>query len=312
MNEYDLCGWRILSEVPLPEIPPWSGAPRLPDITIRLSPLPDRLGRAIDISPILQITHDGASLLTIPNVAKYLLTSASDILIDPDPRMEQLESIVHPDLVEFLLGPMFGLLCLGRGLFPLHGSTVNIGGRAIILVGAAGSGKSTLAAALVRRGHALVSDDLCLIDRYSSGIPMVLPTFPRVKLWRDRSTIIDRESQDAILGRVGREPFSYDFLKIENFHPAPLPAHAFYHVTNGYDADSDTPSISPLTGKDRLTVLDRNLYGKRVTDALGTTPVLFEAAHQIVNATRMSRFVRGRIPDTLDEMVTRIEADAAL
>lgn len=139
---------------------------------------------------------------------------------------------------------------------------------------------------------------------------MALPTFPRVKLWRDKSAIIDRDSQDAILSRLGRDPFFYDFSRIENFHPTPAPVHALYQVTPG--DKGHVPSISALIGNDRLGVLDRNIYGKRVADACGATPQLFEAARLIANATRVCRFAHGGMPGALDDMAAVIEADAAL
>ena len=57
-------------------------------------------------------------------------------------------------------------LTLGwRGLLPLHVSAIEIGGKAILLGGAAGAGKSTLAAELLSAGAQLISDDLSVLSR---------------------------------------------------------------------------------------------------------------------------------------------------
>jgi len=63
-----------------------------------------------------------------------------------------------------------------RGLGPLHGSSVEIGGRAIMVVGPSGAGKSTLCHALVERGGRLVSDDLtAMMTMARPGEPMLQP-----------------------------------------------------------------------------------------------------------------------------------------
>lgn len=52
----------------------------------------------------------------------------------------------------------------------LHASTIEIGGRAVLIEGVSGSGKSDLALRLIDRGATLVSDDYTLIKRLPSGL----------------------------------------------------------------------------------------------------------------------------------------------
>lgn len=59
-------------------------------------------------------------------------------------------------------GRLGGALVFQKGLVPLHASAVIIGGRALLVAGPSGAGKSTLVAALLGRGHPLLSDDLCV------------------------------------------------------------------------------------------------------------------------------------------------------
>ena len=63
-------------------------------------------------------------------------------------------------------------LTLGwRGLLPLHVSAIEIGGKAILIGGAAGAGKSTLAAELLSAGAQLISDDLSVLSRPGDASP---------------------------------------------------------------------------------------------------------------------------------------------
>lgn len=92
-----------------------------------------------------------------------------------------------PDRVEFTLGSdwagslpasFFGtvtaLLLASRGCIPLHGSAVEIDGRAVLICGRAGAGKSTLAAGLIALGARLVSDDLSILHPAIPGQQPVL------------------------------------------------------------------------------------------------------------------------------------------
>jgi hypothetical protein len=55
-----------------------------------------------------------------------------------------------------------------RGAIPIHATTVAIDGKALLIAGPPGAGKSTTAAALIAHGARLVSDDLSVIDPFSS------------------------------------------------------------------------------------------------------------------------------------------------
>jgi energy-coupling factor transporter ATP-binding protein EcfA2 len=51
-----------------------------------------------------------------------------------------------------------------RGLIPIHGTALDIGGTAILLCGRSGAGKSTFAANLIGLGARLISDDLTALQ----------------------------------------------------------------------------------------------------------------------------------------------------
>jgi HPr kinase/phosphorylase len=57
----------------------------------------------------------------------------------------------------------------------VHGTAVEIGGRAVLLRGAPGSGKSDLALRLIDAGALLVADDRTLIRRQGAGLAAAGP-----------------------------------------------------------------------------------------------------------------------------------------
>lgn len=92
------------------------------------------------------------------------------------------ENLAISDAAVYLLGPVLGLLLRLRGVTCLHASAVALGERAVVFAGPAGAGKSTTAAALGRRGHAIVSDDIVAIEERDGGF-FVFPAHPYLGLW---------------------------------------------------------------------------------------------------------------------------------
>jgi hypothetical protein len=97
--------------------------------------------------------------------------------------VDRLDATDDATVRTLLLGPGLAALCYQRGLLPLSATVVEMDGEAVGLVGASGSGKSTLGAFLVRRGHALLSEDLSAIGFVPE--PVVHPGLQRHRLWRD-------------------------------------------------------------------------------------------------------------------------------
>ena len=98
------------------------------------------------------------------------------------------QSTPHDTFRHLLLDQVLPLIVANRDCLALHASVLDVDGGAIAFLGAAGQGKSTLAAALGRRGHAVLSDDCCVVRRSARGFE-VWSTYPGVRLFgpsRDR------------------------------------------------------------------------------------------------------------------------------
>ncbi len=93
------------------------------------------------------------------------------------------------DAVTFLTGPVLGYVLRARGDLALHASASIVGGRAVGFVGPGGAGKSTLAAALTRRGHPLLTDDVLAL-RMRGDAWMAQPAAPHAKLWDDSARLL--------------------------------------------------------------------------------------------------------------------------
>lgn len=178
MTDYHLFGWRVQSTLPLPELLPWRGDARAPDVIVEMGAVPPVDPDTPGLSPALQICPTGVRV-AIPAVATYWVEAGRRVVVQPAMPEDAA------DIRVFLLGSVLAILCFQRGLLPLHASAVDIGGQALLLSGVSGAGKSTLAAAFSGRGYRLLSDDLCALEMREGQPLKILPAFPRIKLRGD-------------------------------------------------------------------------------------------------------------------------------
>jgi hypothetical protein len=115
------------------------------------------------------------------------------------------ENLTIEDMATYLLGPVLGILLRLRGVTCLHASAVAFGENAVAFVGFEGAGKSTTAAALARRGHAILSDDVVALAE-QNGSFVVHPAYPYLCLWP--------ESVESLYGSAEALPqFSANYEK---------------------------------------------------------------------------------------------------
>lgn len=272
-HDYSLCGWRVASALPLPDLLPWTGDGRAAELTIDLGPVPQRLPELVVDRPLLQVSADGTCRFAIPGVAAYL--------VDPDGERVIIDTALPPDAPDirvFLLGTVFAILCFRRGLLPLHASCVRIGDGAVALAGHSGAGKSTMAAAFLGRGHAVLADDVTVLDIAAPGGPRVLPAFPRLKLWRD---VMKRMGLSANGLERTRAELNKFHLPIEDgFCGDELPLSAIFHIERVEDPRH--AGTHRLSGAEGVAAVGRDLYRRSLMGRLGMARRLLPASIPIV------------------------------
>lgn len=175
MHTYFYGPFRLDSEIEIPELRNLSATgERL--VTIRAGGVPASIPQGFDAGTAVQLTAT-EFLLRINGVARYYVANGSEV------RVESLPGVPVSDISTYLLGSVFGALCHQNRLLPLHASAIAQGEQVTAFLGDSGSGKSTLAASLNRRGHTIVSDDICLLDPADAGNPRVIPVAGWLKLW---------------------------------------------------------------------------------------------------------------------------------
>jgi len=85
-------------------------------------------------------------------------------------------------LAQWLTGPLLAVAAMQRGRLVLHGAVIRIGSAAVVVLAHSGVGKSTMATACAGRGHALLADDIAVVDAGDGDHPRVHPHAPFVRL----------------------------------------------------------------------------------------------------------------------------------
>jgi hypothetical protein len=182
MFRYSSFGLAVHSEVEVPELPELPPGDDEPDVIIRSGSVPLTTPRATLDEEI--VFHDRAGA--------FHIRQGREIVFDPTPG-------VDPALLRVLLaGRMMAYLLRQRGKLPLHASGVELGGRAVLFLGARGSGKSTTAAAFHARGHRVVTDDVGAVRVIEGGQCLLRPAGSRVRLFDDSRAAFDGSGPEGV------------------------------------------------------------------------------------------------------------------
>jgi hypothetical protein len=291
---YRAFGLTIGSSIKIPELVPAEG---VPDVTVSLGKVPDFLGTPTRRGARYQ-TKPGQFLYRIDNIAKYLVSEGSEVIIETYPGVED------NSVRTFLLGSVFAALLHQRDMLPLHGSSIRVGDKCVIFSGLSGSGKSTTARAFIKRGYQLNADDVSVIAINREGIPIVYPEYPRLKLWKD---VLKREGEDAeSYTRVRRVLEKFSVPAREHFNHRALPLGKIY-ILSPYNKSNI--EISPVTGMEKFNKLKRLTYRYKFIKGLETEVFHFKTAAYVCNFAPFSLVERPLKPFLLWELADLLEKD---
>ncbi|MFG6149932.1 aldolase [Halobacillus sp. B23F22_1] len=197
---YTAFGFNIMSELSFPELSEINHKADI-DLYIQQKELLDEWNEKT-IPNRNFLVEPKECLFRIPNVAIFKIENGERIYF------HAFEEAEEDQLRLYILGTCMGSLLMQRNILPLHGSAIEIDGKAFAIVGHSGAGKSTTASAFLNKGFQLVSDDVIPVT-VEEGVPMVTPAYPQQKLWQESldgfginssgyQPIINRESKFAI------------------------------------------------------------------------------------------------------------------
>lgn len=243
---YQAFGFKVISDIPLPELP--TSNVNHVDFTVEIADL-NLLWSEIADSTRFFYVKENYCLFKIPGVAIYLIRDGNKIIVS------KFDGANEDQIRLYILGTCMGALLMQRRILPLHGSAVAIDGKAYAIVGESGAGKSTLASAFLKLGYQLISDDVIPVTLSKKSIPMVTPAYPQQKLWLESLNQFGMES-DNFRPIFNRET-KFAIPVLNQFASKPLPLAGVVELVK---TDSDEIEIFPIQSLNRLQTLFIHTY----------------------------------------------------
>lgn len=283
-TDYQLCGWRLRSEIPLPGSKVLSEGDALPDVVVRYGSVAAPDPEAQRVFPGLVVFNNDECCLDVPKSGRFLIRRGREVVVEPYP------DATDSDVRLFLLGTVFGVLCHQRQLYPLHAACLKIGDAAIAICGDSGRGKSTLAAALVSRGHTMLTDDVTVIDLAAGAKPLVWPALPRIRLWRQSLEAMGLDAAPLEQDRIQLDKYLWP-VSDQAFCQEPVALSGIVVLEWQDDA---VPVLKPVPLLQSVVTLGEQVYRRRAALALGRAQALLTDAGRIAAATPVKRLYRSR------------------
>lgn len=290
---YTAYGLTFSSTFPLPEFRPHTNGAN--DVNISYGKVPESLSSPSD-NGIAWQTEPGKLLLTVKDVARYLVLGNQEVVIEPFPGSNEA------DIRVFLLGSVLGAVLHAHHMLVLHASVIQTKNGAALFMGNCGAGKSTLLGAFLKRGYAMLTDDKAGIVIDKNGTAQVLPGFPRVRLTKDAVKKLDFPVQNA---EHNEEAGKY-IVPVEKFCLENLPVKAAYALTV-----HNKPNIvlDRLQKIEQIELLNYNTYRRRFLNGADQRMAHFQTLTALSSQIEVSRISRPDFPAKIDELVALIEED---
>lgn len=296
--------FRFESEIDIPELRTVRGSDsKARPVTIRLGDVPHTIDNAKPYGSFAQVAPT-EYLLDIAGTARYYVRNGNEVRLEIEPGAP-IENVST-----YLLGSVFGVLCHQNSLLPLHASAVDHNGSVIAFLGDSGAGKSTLAACLQRRGHRIISDDICLLESDNASM-RVLPVAGWLKLWNQSLQYLGETPKEE------HRVFSTDdkfrlFLDTPNFASHRLGQVVFLERSTDPQAQ---PALQPLDTPTAVASLMDMTYASYVPALSGQQPRIFlqcALAFQQARAYRLTvPWDLARIDATLDLIENQVFGTAS-
>lgn len=290
---YKVFGMNVESDFPVDELIACSEVPESVDVYLRIGEVPDKIDSMSEKYDWYQINRDEL-LFSVDNVATYYVHHANEIIVKPC-------NGINPEVYMYLLGSCMGAILFQKGKIPFHGSAINIHGKGVIVSGDSGAGKSTLAAALIRKGYPMLTDDVAAISHTNDNRFIVLPGFPRQKLWEDSAEALAHPIGNVIRIEGDRKKYT---TSSKSFCNEATPLAAIFEL---YCSNCDQVYTKQVHGEEKLEVLIRNTYRSMWLKHFGLMKSHFIQCVQMSKSIQVYQIFRPLNGFTTDAQIEAIE-----
>ncbi|KYG84709.1 hypothetical protein AWW67_01305 [Roseivirga seohaensis] len=286
---YRIYGFIVQSNQALPSIPDLSQCKERVDVQVEINTLsvPDSLGNNTRYfsyhDETLKVWSNRANILMDYSVGlKAWIKQDNQILI------ETRNDLNLKVTKQILLQGVLGLWLLMRGKFAIHGCAIRKDKEAIIFAGVSGVGKSTIATACYDLGYSILSDDVSLIELSTSQPPLVVPSFPIIKITPETLRIVGNKNQS----KLNHIPIvnKFEAQLGDQFCSEKTALKAIYCLS--VDSRIHKLKIESLTGVDKVIALLNNTYRHFMIDVIDLQKEHFNFCTKLASSTSINSITR--------------------
>jgi uncharacterized protein YlzI (FlbEa/FlbD family) len=288
-------GMDIVSEIRLPELTRVGFLSESPDVRIEINDLTKDWYKFDSETRKKFVVEKGKVMFEVPNTAIFLITEGQKIVVSP--MIEAEEDKIRL----YILGTCMGAILIQKRILPLHGSALAINGKAYAFIGDSGAGKSTLAAALIKKGYALMSDDVIPVSLSKENVPFVTSTYPQQKLWQQSLNHfgIDTDQFRSLFERETKFVVPVN----ANFSSEPLQLAGVFELVISNDEDV---IIEKIEGLERFRTLYNHTFRNFLISRLGLEDWHFLESARILNQINVYKLQRIQQGFTVNHLVDLI------
>ncbi|MEJ9229127.1 aldolase [Peribacillus butanolivorans] len=292
---YRAFGLNLFSEIPLPEVPRLGISKDMTDVEIEYGDLSELWENQVLLPKQKYVVEDHMVMFQVPGIAIFKIQEGKKITVSP------ISNSDEDHIRLYILGTCMGIILLQKKVIPLHGSAVNINGKAYAFVGDSGAGKSTLAAAFLKEGFQLLSDDILPISLSKENIPFITPTYPQQKLWQESLNAFGMDNLDY--QPLFERETKYAIPITSSFSNEPLPLVGVFELVK---TEHGEVTIQKLNQLERFRTLFCHTYRNFLVPRLGLMEWHFMESVNILNKIHMYQLHRPNTGFTVNNLVSQI------
>ncbi|MCH6266022.1 aldolase [Neobacillus citreus] len=232
-------------------------------------------------------------LFDIPNLAIFMIQGGNEIFFTPFVNSNEGEIRL------FILGTCMGAILQQRRILPLHGSAIEIEGKAYAFIGDSGAGKSTLASAFLKSGFRLLTDDVIAISFSENDLLHVVPSYPQQKLWEESLNGFGIKEHNY-LPLFSRET-KYAVPVHSHFSSKEIPLAGIFELVINKEEEITVQPINRLEGLHKLFY---HTYRNFMIEPFGLLQWHLNRSAQLINKIKFFQLSRPTTRFTPDELKT--------
>ncbi|WML25171.1 aldolase [Neobacillus sp. OS1-33] len=267
---YKVFGLNVVSDIFLPELIQISDQIEKVDVRILIEDLTKSWSESEKTHGDF-IVKENLVMFQIPSIATFSIEDGNKIIVSP------LAGSIEGEIRLFILGTCMGVILQQKKILPLHGSAIEIDGRAYAFIGNSGAGKSTLASAFLNNGYRLLTDDVIAISLSQEDIPFVTPSYPQQKLWQESLNEfgMDHQKYHPLFERETK----YAIPVHSQFSTDTIPLGGIFELVKSNNEETE---IHVLNGLERLHTMFYHTYRNFMIAPSGLMNWHFNTSAQIV------------------------------